>query len=178
MWTRIGRRKASAPSADRIASLPLLALAAMALAPAAAATPAQAAPEAEREIRAQRTAFNRAIAAADLNAIAEVLADNVQMITGSDSIHVAGKQAHLDRWAEGFKDPNRLVYVRTTTQVTVSPILPIALEYGHWRGTPTAKPNDWIGGDYTAKWRRIDDIWRVEVETYVTTGCGGNGCAK
>jgi hypothetical protein len=99
-------------------------------------TSAIAAPQAEAEIRAQRTAFNAAIAAGDVSAIASILADNVQMITGSDSIHVAGKQAHLDRWAEGFKDPNRLVYVRTTDRVTVSPLLPIALEYGHWRGAP------------------------------------------
>ena len=150
----------------------------VALALMAQAAPAQTPAEAERDIRVQRTAFNRAIAAADLPAIAQVLADNVQMITGSDSIHVAGKQAHLDRWADGFKDPNRLVYVRTTDKVTVSPLLPIALEVGHWRGAPTARPNDWIGGDYTAKWRRIDGTWRVEVETYVTMRCGGSGCSS
>jgi ketosteroid isomerase-like protein len=134
--------------------------------------------EAEQQIRAQRTAFNRAIAAADLPAIAAVLADNVQMITGSDSVHVAGKQAHLDRWAEGFKDPNRLVYVRTTDRVTVSPLLPIALETGHWRGAAAGTEKDWIGGDYTAKWRRVDGVWRVEVETYVTTNCGGTLCPQ
>lgn len=147
----------------------------MALAqPAAAQTPA----EAERAIRDQRAAFNRAIAAADLPAIAAVLADNVQMITGSDSIQVAGKQAHLDRWAEGFKDPNRLIYVRTTDRVTVSPLLPIALETGHGRGAASAQPNDWIGGDYTAKWRCIDGVWKVEVETYVTMRCRGRLCRK
>ena len=149
---------------------------AVALALMAQAAPAQAPIEAERDIRAQRVAFNRAIAAADLVAIARVLADNVQMVTGSDSIHVAGKQAHLDRWADGFKDPNRLVYVRTTDRVTVSPLLPIALETGHWRGAAMTSPNDWIGGDYTAKWRRIDGAWRVEVETYVTMRCGGEAC--
>lgn len=143
-----------------------------------AAAAAQSAPQAEAEIRAQRTAFNRAIAAADLPAIAQVLADNVQMITGNDSIHVDGKQAHLDRWADGFKDPNRPVYVRTTDKVTVSPLLPIALEVGHWRGAPTARPNDWIGGDYTAKWRRIDGAWRIESETYMTLACGGTYCPK
>lgn len=97
----------------------------MALAqPAAAQSPA----EAERAIRDQRAAFNRAIAA--------VLADNVQMITGSDSIHVAGKQAHLDRWVEGFKDPNRLVYVRSTDRVTVFRCSP-----SPWQPTTGAAPN-------------------------------------
>ena len=144
----------------------------------ATAAPAQTPAEAERDIRAQRTAFNRAIAAGDVAAIAAVLADQVQMITGSDSIHVAGKQAHLDRWADGFKDPNRLLYVRTPDKVTISPLLPIALETGHWRGAPAARPDDWIGGDYTAKWRRIDGVWRVEVETYVTMRCGGSGCPQ
>lgn len=153
----------------------MIALFAMTL---AQAVPAQTPAQAEAQIRAQRAAFNRAIAAADLPAIAAVLADNVQMITGSDSIHVAGKQAHLDRWAEGFKDPNRLVYVRTADRVTVSPLLPIALEHGHWRGAPAGSAKDWVGGDYTAKWRRADGVWRVEVETYVTMRCGGSGCAK
>ncbi|HEV2570089.1 DUF4440 domain-containing protein [Sphingomonas sp.] len=148
-------------------------LATMAIAQAA---PAQTPAQAEAEIRAQRPAFNRAIAAADLTAIAAVLADNVQMITGSDSIHVAGRQAHLDRWTEGFKDPNRLVYVRTTDKATVSPLLPIALETGHWRGATAGATKDWIGGDYTAKWRRIEGVWRVEVETYVTMRCEGSGC--
>ena len=134
--------------------------------------------EAERQIRGQRAAFNRAIAAADLTQIANVLADNVQMITGSDSIHVAGKQTHLDRWADGFKDPNRLVYVRTPTQITVSPLLPIALETGHWRGATAGATKDWIGGDYTAKWRRTDGVWRIEVETYVTMRCGGRLCSQ
>lgn len=151
------------------------ALGTMALAQAATA---QTAPQAERAIRDQRAAFNRAIAAADLPGIAAVLADNVQMITGSDSILVAGKQAHLDRWADGFKDPNRLVYVRTPARVTVSPLLPIAMEHGHWRGAPAGSAKDWIGGDYTAKWRLIDGVWRVEVETYMTTGCGGELCPK
>ncbi|NNM78653.1 nuclear transport factor 2 family protein [Sphingomonas sp. ID1715] len=151
-----------------------LPLAIMALASAA---PAQTPAEAEREIRAQRAAFNRAIAAADLDAIAGVLADDVHIVTGSDSVHVSGKQPYLDRWADGFKDPNRLVFVRTTDRVTVSPLLPIALETGHWRGAPSGKPDDWIGGDYTAKWRRTDGVWRVEVETYVTMRCGG-GCPQ
>jgi ketosteroid isomerase-like protein len=170
MSTRTGRRKACASKADQITAPLAFALAAIALAqPVAAQTPA----EAERAIRDQRAAFNRAIAATDLPAIAAVLADHVQMITGSDSIHVAGKQAHLDRWAEGFKDPNRLVYVRIPTKVTVSPLLPIALETGHWRGATAGATKDWIGGDYTAKWRRIDGVWRVEVETYVTMRCRG-----
>lgn len=151
------------------------ALAAMALAQPATA---QTAPQAERDIRAQRAAFNRAIAARDIAAIAAVLADNVQMITGSDSIHVAGKQAHLDRWADGFKDPIRLIYVRTPDRITVSPLLPIAMEYGHWRGAPAGAAKDWVGGAYAAKWRRGDGVWRVESEMYVTTGCGGSGCPK
>lgn len=151
------------------------ALGTMALAQAATA---QTAPQAERDIRDQRAAFNRAIAAADLPAIAAVLADNVQMVTGSDSILVAGKQAHLDRWADGFKDVDRLVYVRTPDRVAASPLLPIAMEYGHWRGAPAGSAKDWIGGDYTAKWRRMDGVWRVEVETYMTTACGGSACPE
>src|SRR4051812_5340905 len=147
----------------------------MAMAQAGAAqSPAQA----EGESRAQRAAFNRAIAAHDISGIGAVLADNVQLVTGTDSKVVAGKQAQLAIWSGDPGDASRLIYVRTPDRITVSPLLPIAMETGHWRGAPAASAKDWVGGDYAAKWRRIEGVWLVESETYVTTGCGGSGCPK
>ena len=134
--------------------------------------------QAERQIRAQRGAFNRAIATGDVKGITAVLADNVQLITGTDSKLVAGKTAQLARWSQDLRDPSRGIYVRTPDRIRVSSIRPMALETGHWRGVDTASAKDWAAGDYVAKWRRIDGAWRIESETYMTMACGGTYCPK
>ena len=133
-------------------------------------------PDAERQIRDLRAAFNRAIADGEVAAIGPILADAAHMVTGSDSVLVSGRQALLDRWTAGFRDPARLVYVRATDRVTVSPLLPIAMEYGQWRGARAGDAANWLGGEYAAKWRRIDGRWRIEAETFLTTACAGNLC--
>jgi len=140
------------------------------------ATPGAA--QAERQIRAQRGAFNRAIAIGDIKAIAAILADNVQLITGTDSMLFAGKPAQLAIWTQDFGDRSRGIYVRTPDRIRVSSIRPMALETGHWRGVDTASAKDWAAGDYVAKWRRIDGAWRIESETYMTMSCGGTYCPK
>lgn len=134
--------------------------------------------QAERQIRAQRGAFNRAIATGDVKGIAAVLADNVQLITGTDSALLAGKAAQLAIWTQDLSDRSRGIYVRTPDRVRVSAIRPMALETGHWRGVDTAWSKDWASGDYVAKWRRIAGAWRIESETYMTLACGGTYCPK
>ena len=47
--------------------------------------------QADRQIRAQRAAFNRAIAHGDLAAIGAFLADKAQIVTGPDSLIFNGK---------------------------------------------------------------------------------------
>ena len=134
--------------------------------------------QAERQIRAQRAAFNRAIAIGNIKAIAAILADNVQLITGTDSMLFAGKAAQLAIWTEDLRGRSRGIYVRTPTRIRVSSIRPMALETGHWRGVDTASAKDWAAGDYVAKWRRFDGSWKIESETYLTTTCGGSYCPK
>ena len=132
--------------------------------------------QAERRIRSQRAAFNRALAAADFAAIGKILADDAQMVTGADSTIVAGKAAQLALWSEDLQGPKRRVYVRTTNRVQLSPVAPMALETGHWRGHQISAPRNWASGDYVAKWRRIDGAWKIETETYMATACGGTFC--
>lgn len=158
----------------------LAAAAALALILPGLATAQAAAPPAadEAAIRAARASFNAAIAAGDLAGIGAALADNAQLVTGTDSNVLAGKAAQLAVWAEDLKDTSRGIYVRTPARVTVSPLLPMALESGQWRGADSKSPADWASGDYAAKWRRIDGIWKLESETYMTTACGGAYCPK
>ena len=128
-------------------------------------------------IRAARAGFNKAIAEGDLAAIKMILAENTVLVAGTDSSVIAGRADQLAVWSQDFADPARLVYVRTPDKVTLSPTHPLAMESGSWRGAPAGSDQDFIGGTYSAKWRRIDGRWQLEAEIYMTASCGGALCA-
>jgi ketosteroid isomerase-like protein len=134
--------------------------------------------QAEQQIRAQRAAFNRAIAKGDLAAIGAVLADNAQIVTGADSLVFNGKADELRLWREDLAAPSRGIYVRTPDRIELSPVAPMAMETGHYKGVDTKSDKDWSSGTYFAKWRRIAGKWLIESETYMTTACGGKYCPK
>lgn len=132
----------------------------------------------ETAIRAERDAFNAAIGKGDLVGIAAVLADNAQLLSGSDSNVTAGKTAQMALWSQDLKDKSRGIYVRTPDHVSLSSLAPMAMETGHWRGIDSKSAKDWAAGDYAAKWRRIGGKWLIESETYMTTACGGSYCPR
>ncbi|WP_205967459.1 nuclear transport factor 2 family protein [Aquisalinus luteolus] len=127
-------------------------------------------------VRAARTAFNKAIAEADAVTIGKILAEDTVLVAGTNSAVISGRAEQVGVWEADFADPDRLVYHRKTAKVTLSPLYPMAMETGTWRGSPAGNGTDWVGGSYTAKWRLIDGRWQVEAETYMTTGCGGALC--
>lgn len=127
-------------------------------------------------IREARDSFNRAIAQKDHEAIAGILAEDVILVTGTDSDLLSGRAVQVAVWREDFKDDGRLVYVRSPDCVSLSPILPIALETGTWRGAPQAGGDDYLGGSYVAKWRLAGGRWILEAEIFATMNCGGGLC--
>ena len=131
---------------------------------------------AETQIRAPRAAFNRAIAKGDLAAIGAVLADKALIVTGANSLVFNGKSDELRLWREDLAAPSRGIYVRIPDRIQLSPVAPMALESGHYRGVDTRSAKDWSSGTYFAKWRRIAGTWKIESETYMTTACGGKYC--
>jgi len=126
-------------------------------------------------ISAERQAFNRAIAAKDLERIAVVLHANVILLTGTNSEVYEGRDAQLAVWRSDFESADRALYARTTNCVRVSTVAPVALEVGSWRGQRESAA-DFSAGSYAAKWRQVDGAWKVEAEVYVTETCGGNFC--
>jgi len=120
-------------------------------------------------IRTRRAAFNRAIAAGDAQAIGPILARECVMITGTDSAVIAGRAAQVKVWQREFASARRLTYVRTPTAITASPVEPIALEQGNWRGSD---PDGALAasGIYAAKWREVGGQWVIEAELFVTLG--------
>lgn len=127
-------------------------------------------------VYAARAAFNQAIAEKNITAIRGVLAEGVLLVTGTDSTVFNGRSAQLSIWQTDFEAAERAIYERTTTCVSISPLLPIALETGTWRGARTDDANDFAAGSYAAKWRKIDGAWRLEAEIFSTEDCGGSFC--
>ena len=132
--------------------------------------------EAVKAVHQQRTDFNQAIANKDIGGVAAVLADGVILITGSDSDLFSGASAQIELWSKEFENPDRAIYVRTPACIRVSPVLPIALEYGSWRGERVITKGEFAAGSYAAKWRKSGDKWRLESEVFATEDCAGSFC--
>lgn len=78
-------------------------------------------------IRTQRATFNDAIAEKNVAAIESGLAEEVVLITGTDSDQYLGRAEQLDLWRQDFASPERLVYTRTPECIELSGRFPIAL---------------------------------------------------
>jgi len=126
-------------------------------------------------VEVQRQAFNQAMEAADLERISAVLAEDVVLITGTDSHLFSGRQAQLDLWRGDFASNDRLVYVRTSECIQVSERFPIAHERGRWRGERN-EGADFAAGLYSAKWRHDGEAWRLEAEVFMTEACSASIC--
>lgn len=132
--------------------------------------------EAVAAIEAQRERFNEALVERDLETIAQVLSEDVVLVAGTRSDVWAGRAMQLKRWSQQFEQGAFTGWQRIPTAITPSPVSAMAMEYGTWRGANPANSSDWVAGTYTAKWRLIEGQWKLEVETYMTTGCGGQYC--
>jgi len=120
---------------------------------------------AELAIRIRRAGFNRAIAEGDAGAIAGVLAKQAVLVTGSDSMVIAGRAEQLRVWKREFAARERMVYVRTPERIAVSRVEPVALELGRWEGSGGGLV---ASGEYSAKWRELGGEWVIEAEVFVT----------
>lgn len=121
-----------------------------------------------------RARFNHAIGNDDFDAIAEILDEDVVLVTGTGSDLYQGRKRQVDLWRSDVADPERLRYVRETRQVQPSALYPLALEAGTWTGYATDGSE--LGGEYSAKWRCNNRRWLLEAEIFMTTRCSGWLC--
>jgi ketosteroid isomerase-like protein len=126
-------------------------------------------------IRTRRAEFNRAIADGDAQAIGPILARDCVMMTGTDSAIIAGRNAQVKVWQREFAGTkggaapsSRLIYERIPGTITVSPVEPIAMEQGEWRGVASDSGALTASGVYSAKWRELGGQWVIEAEVFVT----------
>ncbi|PZU06859.1 nuclear transport factor 2 family protein [Sphingomonas sp.] len=123
---------------------------------------------AELAIRSGRAAFNRALANADLDGVARMLAPDAILVTGTDSAVISGRKAQLATWKREFGASARTVYTRTPETIAVSPVEPIAFEQGSWTGVLQPGGQELARGSYVAKWREFASGWLIEAELYLT----------
>ena len=124
---------------------------------------------AARAVAEARGAFNAALDARSLKAIAAVLSDAVVLIPGDEAEPIVGCAAQLEAWASIFSAMPDVHYVRTPSRIEIGDCGGLAAETGRWRGAWSA---DGMAirytGRYFAKWRLDEDGWRIEAETFVT----------
>ena len=137
---------------------------------------AQTSPD-EGAIRQLRASSNAAIARHDTAGIGAILSDDVVVVT-SNSVHGIGRATNLQRLADQFRTRPDVVYERTPDEVRIFAPWGMASERGRWTGSWTdSEGKIQIGGSYFAKWRRVNNRWLVESETYVPETCmGGAYC--
>jgi ketosteroid isomerase-like protein len=129
---------------------------------------------AARAIRRLRESSNVAIARHDTAGLGAILAPNV-IVVSSNSAHIDGREANVQRFAEQFRNRPDVTYRREPASVEVFAPWGMASERGRWSGSWTdAGGKVSIGGTYFAKWRQLNGAWRVESETYVPDRCRGS----
>jgi len=114
-------------------------------------------------IKASRAASNAAIAEHNIDGMSKYwLPDFVQTIGRGTSL--TGKDTIIASWKVLFKTNKTVLYIRTPSEVTISDNSIMAWETGTW----TAKNSYSKGGNYSAMWRKIDGIWKLQAELFVS----------
>ncbi len=124
---------------------------------------------AARAIAAARADFNAALESRALKAIACHLVEDVILVPGDEAQLITGRDAQLEAWSSIFSQMPDVSYVRSPARIEVCEDSHLAAETGRWKG---AWSSDGFvirySGRYFAKWRRVDGVWQIEAETFVT----------
>lgn len=130
---------------------------------------------AEAEIRAARTAHNKAIADHDFNAAALIWTEDVTMRRALGQA-VTGPSGYREMLVSASSGPDPIIYQRTAVTVDVSDRWPLAYEEGRWAGhAGMANGQVIIAGRYAAQWVKRDGRWLIRSEVFVALTCEGAG---
>jgi ketosteroid isomerase-like protein len=117
----------------------------------------------EAVIKSARMASNAAIAAHDIDGMAKYwLPDFVQTI--GRGVSLTGKDTIITSWKTLFKSNPTVSYERIPTSIVVGDNGIMAWETGTWIATNSYSK----GGNYAAMWRKIDGVWKLQAELFVS----------
>ena len=114
----------------------------------------------EDAIRTRRGLTNKLIAARAAKRLRPFFAADARLITGDGTL-ILGGDAIVNAFAEQFRQPGFVAYVRTTEAVAVDQGGSRGSETGRWTGNG-------VSGVYMAAWRLAKSEWVLESELYVT----------
>jgi ketosteroid isomerase-like protein len=124
-------------------------------------------------IRAARDRYNAAIVARDVAGVRAVFVDDYKGIAGTNGDLVSGGEAMTGFFAQAFKTPGFITYIRTPDSIVTATPADRAMERGHWVGRSivggvggtTEIRNE---GEYLAVWVPVAGGWKLRSETFVT----------
>lgn len=127
----------------------------------------------ESAIREARGRSNRAIAAHDLDAAAEVWSPDYVGVS-SGNARALSRDDERRQFAELIATRPHVTYLRTPEKISVNPDWQQAGESGRWSGHWSAEDGETrVGGIYFAKWKKEGSDWRIIAETFVQMSCSG-----
>lgn len=114
-------------------------------------------------IKTSREASNKAIAAHDIDGIAEFLRDDfVQVRCNASSL--TGKDTIVNSWKQLFNSNPNVKYIRNPDNIIISDNDTLAWETGKWIGINSYSK----GGNYSAMWRKTNKEWKLQAELFVS----------
>lgn len=120
-------------------------------------------------IRTARAAYNAAIIARDVAGVRAAFGPDYTGIAGSGGEVITGGDAMAAYFANAFKNPAFISFVRTPDIITVAAPADRAMERGHWLGrSRSATGEAQLHGEYLAVWVPTPQGWRLRSETFVT----------
>jgi ketosteroid isomerase-like protein len=134
------------------------------------AMPAVAAEDANvAAIRAARDRYNAAIVARDVAGVRAAFVDDYKGIAGTNGDLVSGGEAMTAFFAQAFKTPGFITYIRTPDSIVTATPADRAMERGHWVGRSISGANEVRNeGEYLAVWVPVAGGWKLRSETFVT----------
>ena len=127
----------------------------------------------QQSIFAARTTNNEAIKKQDAAGVAAIYTDNFFILTSTNGFF-EGKERVGEIYQSVFDSRTDVLFVRTPTNITVNPDWNMASEQGNWIGTWKVDGEEIeVGGDYYAKWHKIEGQWKLRSEVYTQFECAG-----
>ncbi|MEM6320391.1 MAG: nuclear transport factor 2 family protein [Bacteroidota bacterium] len=127
----------------------------------------------QQAIFSARQSNNQAIKDHDAAGVAAIYVDTFFILTSTNGIFT-GKERVEQIYQSVFDSREEVLFVRTPTAIKVNSDWSMASEHGNWVGTwKVEDENIKVGGDYYAKWHKIDGQWSLRSEVYTQFDCEG-----
>lgn len=141
--------------------------------PRGSGQPAPPPPSDEQLIRAARAESNQAFARRDLTGASRHWLPEFTIVTSRNERNV-GRDSARAALRQTFSSRANVVYVREPETIEVNPQWGHAAESGRWTGRwSDSYGSTRVGGVYFAKWRKVNNEWKLLAEVFVQTSCSG-----